>query len=117
LLAKAGKALTLPLPKSAKQALRKKAYKTIGSDMLVAEHLQETFKRVVTDDVRADAAKLTLPTLLVYGENDDATPVRYGELFHQVIEGSTLEVLPGAGHFVHLDRPDDVLRAIQEFAQ
>lgn len=114
-ITKAGKVLTAPLPKSVKLRLRKKVYQTVGSDMLVAEHLQETFKKVVTDDVRADAAQLTMPTLLIYGENDDATPVRYGELFHEAIDGSTLEVLPGAGHFVHVDRPGDVLRAIQEF--
>jgi pimeloyl-ACP methyl ester carboxylesterase len=116
-LAKAGKALTAPLPKAVKQSIRKKAYHTIGSDMLVAEHLQETFKRVVTDDTRADAKALTVPTLLLYGEQDDATPIRYGQLYHECIETSTLEILSGAGHFVHLDRPKEVTRAIEEFAR
>jgi pimeloyl-ACP methyl ester carboxylesterase len=115
LITKAGKALTMPLPKSVKNKLRKKVYHTVGSDMLVAEHLQETFKKVVTDDVREDAARLTQPTLLIYGEDDDATPVRYGELFHQAIRSSTFEVLPGAGHFVHLDRPEAVEKSILEF--
>jgi pimeloyl-ACP methyl ester carboxylesterase len=114
-ITKLGKALTMPLPKSVKQKLRKKVYKTVGSDMLVAEHLQETFKKVVTDDVRQDAATLQLPTLLIYGEADDATPVWYGEAFHQLITGSTLEILPGAGHFVHIDRPHDVQLAIGRF--
>ena len=112
---KIGKALTMPLPKAIKQKLRRKVYQTVGSDMLVAEHLQETFKRVVTDDIRTNAAQLTVPTLLIYGEQDEATPLVYGETFHQLIAGSTLEVLPGAGHFVHLDRPQAVERAIQEF--
>jgi pimeloyl-ACP methyl ester carboxylesterase len=116
-LTKAGKALTMPLPKIAKQKLRKKVYSTVGSDMLVAEHLQETFKKVVTDDVRADAAELALPTLLIYGENDTATPVLFGEILHQAIDGSTLEVLPGAGHFVHIDRQHEVVRAIEDFAR
>ena len=115
LITKAGKALTMPLPKSIKRRLRSKVYKTVGSDMLVAEHLQETFKKVVTDDVQADAAKLVLPTLLIYGEQDEATPVAYGEAFHQQIDGSSLEILPGAGHFVHIDRPHEVTTAIEEF--
>lgn len=114
-LAKAGKALTLPLPVGVKKKLRRKVYDAIGSDMLVAEHLQETFKRVVSEDVRAEAAKIVAPTLLIYGEMDRATPVRYGEWFHELIEGSTLEVLPGAGHFVHIDRPHEVTSAIEEF--
>ena len=115
LVTKAGKALVMPLPKSIKDKLRRKVYKTVGSDMLVAEHLQETFKKVVTDDVRSDAAQLLLPTLLIYGEQDEATPLRYGELYHELIPGSTLEVLPGAGHFVHVERPEVVTKAIKEF--
>ncbi len=115
ILAKAGKLVTSPLPIQIKKKLRRKVYKTIGSDMLVAEHLQETFKRVVTDDVRADAAQITLPALLIYGELDEDTPVWYGRQFHELMTDSTLEILPGAGHFVHIDRPDDVQKAIKEF--
>ena len=117
LVAKAGKALTLPLPSAVRRKLRKVMYATAGSDMLVAEHLQETFKKIIADDVRQDAARITVPTLLIYGEADKVTPVVYGELFHEFIPGSTLEILPGAGHFVHLDRPEAVVRAIQEFVR
>ncbi len=116
-LAKTGKVLAAPLPASVKQRLRRKVYQTIGSDMLVAEQLQETFKKVVTDDVRADAARVDIPALLLYGEDDPQTPVRYGELFHEYLRDSTLEIFPAAGHFVHLDRPQEVLRAIEEFLQ
>jgi pimeloyl-ACP methyl ester carboxylesterase len=115
IMAKTGKVFTMPLPAPLKKKIRSKVYKTIGSDMLVAEHMQETFKRVVTDDVRPDAAQLTMPVLLVYGEDDESTPVWFGEQYHELMVDSTLEILPGAGHFVHLDRPHDVERAIQEF--
>jgi len=117
ILAKTGKVVTMPLPKRVKTKLRRNVYRTIGSDMLVAEHLQETFKRIVNDDVRADAAQLLLPVLLVYGEDDESTPVWYAEQFHELMNESTLEILPGAGHFVHLDRPDDVHKAVLEFLQ
>lgn len=115
IMAKTGKVFTLPLPAPLRKKIRSKVYKTIGSDMLVAEHMQETFKRVVTDDVTADAAQLTLPVLLVYGENDESTPVWYGEQFRQLMSAATLEILPDAGHFVHLDRPEAVERALGEF--
>jgi pimeloyl-ACP methyl ester carboxylesterase len=115
LITKAGKALTAPLPKVIKQKLRGKVYQTVGSDMLVAEHLQETFKKVVEDDVRVDALHLTLPTLMIYGEADESTPVRYGKMFNEAIKGSKLEVIPGAGHFVHLDELQKVVKAIEGF--
>lgn len=114
-ITKAGKVLTAPLPKSIKHKLRGKVYKTVGSDMLVAEHLQETFKKVVEDDVRVDALHLTLPTLLIYGDKDESTPLRYGKMFNEAIKGSQLEVLPGAGHFVHNDEPQAVVKAIEGF--
>jgi pimeloyl-ACP methyl ester carboxylesterase len=114
-VAKTGKAAAKPLPKSLQNRLRKKLYATIGSDMLVAEHLQETFKRIVSDDVREDAQKVLVPTLLIYGESDTQTPIVYGEQYHQLIPDSTLEVLPSVGHFVHLERPEVVVKAITGF--
>jgi pimeloyl-ACP methyl ester carboxylesterase len=115
LLAKIGKVLTAPLPKSVKNRLRRQAYQTIGSDMLLAEHLQGTFKKVVADDVRADAAKLKLPTLLLYGGNDEATPAWYGQTYHELIRGSKLEVLPETGHFIHLEQSQKIAAEIEEF--
>lgn len=115
LFAKTGKALAAPLPAPVKRRLRRKLYTTVGSDMLVAEHLQETFKRVVGDDVQADAVKLALPVLLVYGENDVSTPPAYGRLLHERIDGSTLEILGEAEHFVHRDQPAKVLGLVEAF--
>lgn len=114
-LTKTGKVLTYPLPATVRKRLRKQLYTSVGSDMLVAEHMQETFKKVVTDDIQADAAKLTLPTLLVYGEDDRSTPVHYGRILHNLIAGSTLEVLGATGHFVHLDRPSEIEKLLAEF--
>ena len=115
LVTKAGKLMTTPLPKGTKQKLRKKVYESIGSDMLVAEHMQETFKNVVTDDVRADAETIVIPTLLIYGSEDTATPPEYGRQFQQRIKGSVFELVPGAGHFVHHDQPAVVFARIEEF--
>jgi len=114
-VAKAGKVLTLPLPSAARTKLRRKLYTAVGSDLLVAEHMQETFKRVVGQDVQSDAAMLSLPVLLAYGEDDTATPPVYGRLLHQQIDGSTLEILGGATHFLHLDKPQEVLALTKDF--
>lgn len=115
LIAKVGKVLVWPLPGRLKQRLRKKVYKAIGSDMFVAEHLQQTFKKIVTDDVLADAPKIHAPTLLIYGEQDDATPPAYGRQFQQRIPHATLRLLPQAGHFVHRDAERQVTDLVEEF--
>ena len=115
MVAKTGKVLAAPLPAGVKHRLRRKLYTTVGSDMLVAEHLQETFKKVVGDDIQADAARLDLPVLLLYGEHDVSTPPDYGRLLHEHIDGSTLEIIGQAEHFVHQDQPAQVLKLVEEF--
>jgi pimeloyl-ACP methyl ester carboxylesterase len=117
LAAKVAKAATSPLPGRLRQKLKKSAYRKIGSDLFVAEHMQETFKRIITDDVLDDAPRVRSQTLLIYGSLDDSTPVRYGELFEKRIPASRLEVVQGAGHFVHIDNPSEVRRLIVSFLE
>ncbi len=114
-LAKSGKVATLWLPIGQRQKIRRKLYKTAGSDMLIVPELQETFKKTVGQDVQADAARLSLPVLMLYGEADTDTPAWFGRRYHELLSDSTLEILPDAGHFVHLDQPAKVQKAIEEF--
>lgn len=115
--AKAGKVLTKPLPKRTQEKLKRKAYNTVGSDLFVAEHLQDTFKKVVTDDVQADAEHIHVPTLLIYGTNDEATPPQFGQLFAEKIEGAQLEIVENAGHFIHHDAAERVNKLVEDFIQ
>lgn len=115
IIAKVGKAVTFWLPKRYKQALQKRFYGTIGSDMLVVPHLQETFKITVRQDVQHDAQRLKLPTLLIYGSHDKATPPLYGEIFKSLISGSRLEIIQNAEHFVHQGQTEEVAGLIKEF--
>lgn len=115
IIAKVGKVVTFWLPTRYKRVLQRWLYGTAGSDMLVVPQLQETFKVTVRQDVQKDAAGLQLPVLLIYGQDDRATPPSYGEVFKNRIAGSRLEVLPDAGHFVHHDQSEKVSRLIQDF--
>jgi len=117
LLAKAGKIAATPLPSSARNRLRSRLYRAAGSDMLIAEHLQETFKRVVSDDVRNDTRRVTMPTLLLYGENDSSTPPRFGEMLSRPMADATFRTIQGAGHLIQIDEPDSVVRFMEEFLE
>lgn len=114
-VAKTGNAATVWLPKRHRRALRERLYGVAGSDMLVVPQLQETFKRTVRQDVQADAAKLNLPTLLLFGAEDRAVPFADGERYHRLLSDSVLRKIDGAGHFLHQDKPDEVGKAIEEF--
>ncbi len=115
LLTKTGKIATSPLPKNVKTKLRNKLYKSVGSDMLIAEHMEETFKNIVGEDLKNDSKNLNLPTLLIYGEQDTMTPPKYGLQYHEVIDGSTIEIVGQAGHFVQRDQPEITINLIRSF--
>ena len=114
-IAKTGKAATFWLPRYHKKKLQQKLYGAAGSDMLKVPHMQETFKKTVREDVQKDAVTINVPTLLIYGENDRATPPEYGELYHRLIQHSTLKLVKGAEHFVHQDQTEQVAKLIEEF--
>jgi pimeloyl-ACP methyl ester carboxylesterase len=114
-IAKVGKVATFFLPVETKAKLRKKLYGAAGSDMLVVPQLQETFKKTVRQDVQAEAAKITIPTLLIYGSNDKATPLADGQRLQGLIKDSVLKTVEGASHYVHQEHPETILKYVGEF--
>lgn len=116
IVAKSGKTLLFWLPIGTKRKLQKKLYGVAGSDMLVVPHMKETFKKTVRQDIQSDARSLAIPTLLIYGSEDTATPAReIGQKLHSNIKNSKYAQIDRAGHFVHQDAPDDVNQLIEEF--
>lgn len=112
---KLAKVASFVLPSSTRSKLRAKLYSNVGSDYLVAEHMQDSFKKVIKDDVQADAERITVPTCIIYGELDTATPVRFAQLFHSLIANSQLHVIQGADHFVHQQYAEQVYEYIRRF--
>jgi pimeloyl-ACP methyl ester carboxylesterase len=66
-------------------------------------------------DVMKEVEKIRLPTLILCGEDDELTPVKYSQFLHSRIEGSRLEVLPNAGHMVMMESPQVFNEKIREF--
>ena len=114
-VSKVGKLSLAVLPKSRRQALRARFYTSIGSDLLVAPHMQETFKKVVAQDIQTDAKLIRVPVLLIYGSNDTATPPLYGQMLTKKLPAATLKIIEGAGHFVHQESAAAVSALIKEF--
>jgi len=56
-----------------------------------------------------------LPALLIWGERDRIIPVAHGYAAHEAMPGSRLEVLPGVGHFPHVEAPAAVVEIIDDF--
>ncbi len=90
-------------------------YKIIGSDYLNAGALQETFVKIIAEDLSDYARRITIPTLLIWGKHDKATPLATAEKLHALIPDSRLEVFPDAAHFVHHEKAVEVGSLIEGF--
>jgi len=112
--AKTAKLPMMLLPARQREKLRRKFYGAAGSELLLLPHMQDTFKKIIAQDVQASASRVNVPTLLVYGSRDRATPIKDGHILNRAIRGSRLEVV-GAGHFVHQDEPEVVAKLVKNF--
>lgn len=56
-----------------------------------------------------------MPTLLVWGDCDRIIPVEHGRAAAELIDGSRLEIFPGAGHFPHRDDPVRFVEVLRDF--
>jgi 3-oxoadipate enol-lactonase len=66
------------------------------------------------DSVR-DLKHISVPTLIVLGEEDGFSTAADGELMRQNIPGSRLKMIPKAGHYVPWERPEAVGPLLRQF--
>jgi pimeloyl-ACP methyl ester carboxylesterase len=61
----------------------------------------------------AAAAQVTVPTTFILGERDMMTPAKAGRALAAALPNSKTVVLRGAGHMMMVERPDELLAALQ----
>jgi pimeloyl-ACP methyl ester carboxylesterase len=59
------------------------------------------------------AARVAVPTTLILGERDMMTPAKAGKTLAAALPHAHTVVLPGAGHMMMAERPDEVLAALR----
>jgi pimeloyl-ACP methyl ester carboxylesterase len=90
---------------------------------LASHRLVETRQSVIYGDLMAcdrfdvmdHLGSITQPTLVVCGAEDQMTPLRYAQFLSRSIPDARLDVIPGAGHMVMLERPDRVADSLLSF--
>lgn len=66
-------------------------------------------------DMMADLGRIEQPALIVTGEQDRLTPPKFATFLRDHLENARLTLIPGAGHYVHVEAPDAVAAAIREW--
>lgn len=77
--------------------------------------MRESFVKIVNDDVKHLLPALKMPVLLIYGDQDDATPLWMGKYMEQNIPDAGLVVFEGAGHYAYLEQLPRFLRVCNAF--
>ena len=56
-----------------------------------------------------------VPTMIIWGDRDQVIPVSHAHIAHDLMPGSRLEIVEGAGHFLPIERPELVDRLLRDF--
>lgn len=73
------------------------------------------FKACDRFDVMPRLGSIRAPVLIVSAEDDQLTPPKYGQFLERGIPGAVRHHIPGAGHFVPIEKPLEVNAAISAF--
>lgn len=65
--------------------------------------MRQTFLKVVNDDVKDILPEINVETLLVFGENDEATPVSKGKMMEKLMPDAALVIFENDDHYAYIN--------------
>ncbi len=86
-----------------------------SADYRQAGAMRGTLVRLVNEDLRVLLPRIQAPTLLIWGDQDEDTPISDGRQMEEQIPDAGLVVFPGAGHFSYADDPGRFCRVVDHF--
>ena len=79
--------------------------------------MRETFVKVVNDDVSGLLNKIFCPVILIFGENDDATPLWMGKELESKLHDGALIVFENDDHYAYFHQPLRFLAIVDSFLE
>lgn len=80
-----------------------------------SSRMRAILSKVVNEDLRNCLPKIKAPTLLVWGEDDTATPLKDARVMEKNIPDAGLVSFPHCGHYSFLDNPGQFAAVLQSF--
>jgi len=68
-------------------------------------------------DVLGRLDRIRVPALVITGDLDQLTPLKYGQYLATNIRGGVLKIIRGAGHIAMLEKPVETNNVIASFVQ
>lgn len=77
--------------------------------------LKQSMVKVINEDVREYLPNIKVPTLLLWGEKDTATPIEDAILMEKMIPNAGIVKVGGCTHYVFLEQPEYINKIIATF--
>lgn len=77
--------------------------------------MRRILSRIVNEDLKHLMPQIKAPTLLIWGENDTATPLADAKTMERLIPDAGLVSFPGCGHYSFLDNPSQFSAVLRSF--
>lgn len=77
--------------------------------------LKETMKIILNEDQSYLLPKISVPTLLIWGTLDTATPIEDGMKMERLIPDAGLVKYNGSSHFSYLENLENCNKVLNEF--
>ena len=87
----------------------------LEASVIKSEVAHKDFKICDSFDTLDKTSSIDVPCLIICGKEDQMTPVKYSQFFHDKIINSKLCIIKKAGHSVMLEQPKKVNAAIESF--
>ena len=79
--------------------------------------MRQTLVKTVNEDLRELMPNMKMPVLLVWGENDDATPLSDAKIMESLMPEAGLVTLKGAGHYSFLEQQFTFNKVLASFLE
>ena len=102
--------------KKAESRIERMRKRNGSSDYAMASPMMRSISiKVVNEDLKYAMPSIKAPTLLVWGENDTATPLRDAKVMERLIPDAGLVSFPACGHYSFLDKPYQCAAVLRSF--
>lgn len=77
--------------------------------------MRAILSKVVNEDLKHVMPSIKCPTLLIWGKNDTATPLRDAQIMEKLIPDAGLVAFDGVGHYSFLENPYQFAAVLKSF--
>lgn len=82
---------------------------------ITSQNKKETFRLIITENLKEDAKKITAPTLILWGKEDKITPLKDAFWLHKNISSSKIKIYPQQKHTLPYLKAEDIAKQIDSW--